>query len=244
MLIVNADDWGMCPAATDAALECHRQGRISSASAMVFMEDSERGAKLAVDCGMDVGLHINFTSRFTGDTGADRLLVEHQERLRRFLCFSRYALVLYNPFLRESFRHVYRRQHDEFCRLYGKPPSHIDGHQHMHLCSNMLIDRILPGGVPVRRSFTFGPGEKSWLNRAYRRRVDALLARRNRVTDYFFALSQNKDPGRLARVMSLAREANVELMTHPAVPEEQAILQGDDYGLALRGVTLGTHARL
>ena len=31
-------------------------------------------------------------------------------------------------------------------RLYGKLPSHVDGHQHRHLCANMLIDPIIPEG--------------------------------------------------------------------------------------------------
>jgi predicted glycoside hydrolase/deacetylase ChbG (UPF0249 family) len=46
MLIVNADDWGRNRDATDRSLECHRNGRITTVSAMVFMEDSERAADL------------------------------------------------------------------------------------------------------------------------------------------------------------------------------------------------------
>ena len=44
MLTVNADDWGRSRAETDAALQCHGKKRITSVSAMVFMEDSERAA--------------------------------------------------------------------------------------------------------------------------------------------------------------------------------------------------------
>jgi YdjC-like protein len=47
MLIINADDWGRSRAETDNALTCHDEGRITSASAMVYMEDSERAAELA-----------------------------------------------------------------------------------------------------------------------------------------------------------------------------------------------------
>ena len=66
----------------------------------------------------------------------------------------------------------------------------MDGHQHMHLCANMLFDRVIRTGERVRRSFSFWPGEKSFLNRTYRRFIDAWLARRYRLTDFFFALSQ------------------------------------------------------
>ena len=46
MLIINADDWGRSVAETDAALKCCKGGRITSLSAMAFMEDSERAADL------------------------------------------------------------------------------------------------------------------------------------------------------------------------------------------------------
>ncbi|HET6489004.1 MAG TPA: ChbG/HpnK family deacetylase, partial [Syntrophales bacterium] len=66
MLIVNADDWGRNRVATDRSLELHRNGRITAVSAMVFMEDSERAAELARMNGLDVGLHLNFTTPFNG----------------------------------------------------------------------------------------------------------------------------------------------------------------------------------
>lgn len=59
MIIVNADDWGSSPIETNAALACYREERISSVSAMVFMEDSVRASALAKETGIDTGLHIN-----------------------------------------------------------------------------------------------------------------------------------------------------------------------------------------
>ena len=72
MLIINADDWGRSLAETDAALECYKAGRITSASAMVFMGDSERAAELAKENKLDVGLHLNFTDRFTANQYTER----------------------------------------------------------------------------------------------------------------------------------------------------------------------------
>lgn len=66
MLIVNADDLGRSKTATDNALSCYARQRITSASAMVFMEDSERAAEGARASGIDVGLHINFSERIKG----------------------------------------------------------------------------------------------------------------------------------------------------------------------------------
>lgn len=67
MIIVNADDWGRSRSETDAALFCYRKGRITSVSAMVFMEDSDRAADLAKDEGIDVGVALEFESAIYRD---------------------------------------------------------------------------------------------------------------------------------------------------------------------------------
>jgi predicted glycoside hydrolase/deacetylase ChbG (UPF0249 family) len=243
MLIVNADDLGRSKAATDNAFSCYVRERISSASAMVFMEDSERAAELALTSGIDIGLHINFSERFSGKFVPEEVR-SSQERICRFLRTSKYALLLYNPFLRAQFREVFQAQYLEFVRLYGRKPSHLDGHQHMHLASNMLIDAIVPRGTRVRRSFSFSPGEKSVVNRLYRAGVDHWLTRRHRLTDYFFALGQHTTRTRLERVISLSEDSNVELMTHPQMRHEYDFLMSDDYGLALSRTRLAGYAEL
>jgi len=243
MIIINADDWGRSAGETNAALECFSAGRITSVSAMVFMDDSVRAAGLGRDTGIDVGLHLNLNERFSGKGVPHQLAAEH-ERIVGFLRRSRYAQLVYHPALRQSFRRVYEAQAAEFERLYGRPPSHVDGHQHMHLCSNLLLDGVIPKGQRVRRSFSFWPGEKSALNRAYRRFVDWRLSRRYRITDYFFALSQYLQEDRLSRVSILAREATVELMTHPGVKEEHAFLMSAEFAAFLRDLEVIDYASL
>src|SRR5436853_2780254 len=102
MLIINADDWGRSVAETDAALKCFREKRITSVSAMVFMGDSERAAELAKENKLDVGLHLNFTDRFTDKEYASTL-ANHHEKIIAFLRRNKYAQLLYNPFLRKEF---------------------------------------------------------------------------------------------------------------------------------------------
>jgi hypothetical protein len=130
--------------------------------------------------------------------------------------------------------------------LYGRAPSHVDGHHHLHLCANMLIDAVIPRGVGVRRNFTFGPGEKGPVNRAYRRLVDTGLGLRYVLTDYFFALehclSGRGKPPRL--VADLAKVASVEIMTHPRNPEEFSYLVGKQSRDLFGTVTKGTYAQL
>jgi predicted glycoside hydrolase/deacetylase ChbG (UPF0249 family) len=243
MLIVNADDWGRSRAATDSAAVCYEKGRISSTSAMVFMADSARGAEIAKELEIDVGLHINFSEEFSGHS-VPLQVREAQIAIRRFLKASRYALLLYNPFLRRQFSFVLRAQSDEFGRLYGRAPSHMDGHQHMHLCSNNLFDQLLPSGMKIRRSFSFAPGEKGTINRAYRAFVDRRLAHRYRLTDYFFALSLNLQRERLSRIINLAKDHSVEMMTHPQMQGEFECLMGDEYADLIKSVRVGSYSSL
>jgi chitin disaccharide deacetylase len=243
MLIINADDWGGWESATDAALACHKQGRITSVSAMVFMKDSERAAALAKEWKVDVGLHVNLTQEFDGPGCPEKLLAD-QRQTRRFLKRSRRSQLLYNPFLRKQFRRVFEAQAEEFLRLYGRAPSHVDGHQHMHLSSNMLLDRIIPRGQKVRRSFSFWPGEKGLINRTFRRWVDGRLTRNYKLTDYFFSLPQCLKHQRLDRVVQLARTANVELMTHPEKPDEKTWLMGGEFAETLSDLRIGTYSQL
>ena len=243
MLIVNADDWGRTAAETDAALACFSRGRITSVTAMVFMADSERAAGIALQHGIPVGLHLNFTEPFTGPRTDGDLLSEHQ-RVAKSLTRTRHSILGLNPFLRRSFCFVFQRQLDEFTRLYKKPPTHFDGHQHFHLCSNMLLAAPIPRGQKIRRTFTFTVGEKGLANWLYRRALDRWVVKRYRTTDYFFALSQRLNEARLAAVMKLARGANVELMTHPIVAKERDLLLGPEFELELAGVTRKSYADL
>ena len=241
MIIINADDWGRSRTDTDAALSCYKEGRITSVSAMVFMEDSVRAADLANDVGIDVGLHLNLDQQFTGEN-CDGLLQQFHNRIRNFLTLNKYALLFYNPALRKQFKYVYQAQIEEFLRLYGRPPSHIDGHHHMHLCTNMLLDGIIPNHEKVRRNFSFSQGEKNILNRVYRRLVDWWLSKRYFVTDYFFALSQLLQTNRLMYVSELSKVATVEIMTHPANADEHAYLMSDDYLAMLCKLKNGTYS--
>lgn len=241
MIIINADDFGRSPAETDAVTACYTAERITSATAMMFMLDSERAAEVANELGMDVGLHLNLSQGFTAPGVGARLRQSH-DRVVRFLTASKYALLVYNPFLRQQFRQVIEAQIQEFARLYGRQPSHIDGHQHQHLCANVLIDKIIPARHKVRRSFSFWRGEKSVFNRGYRELVDRALARNYLVADFFFSLEQCLQTDRMSRVFHLAETSTVELMTHPLNSAEYKYLMGDEYLNAVRRLSVGTYS--
>jgi hypothetical protein len=223
VLIINADDWGRNHETTERISECILRGTVSSASAMVFMVDSERAAAVARERKIDAGLHLNLTTAFSA-AGYPAALGKRQQELVKYLWKGRLAQVMFHPGLVRSFEYVVSAQLDEYCRLYGALPRRIDGHHHMHLCANVLLANLLPAGTIVRRNFSFERGEKSLYNRLYRRVVDRKLARRHRLTDFFFSLPPLEPPARLEKIFSLARQSVVEVETHPVNPQEYRFL--------------------
>jgi predicted glycoside hydrolase/deacetylase ChbG (UPF0249 family) len=241
VLYVNADDLGRSAEETDRAIECLAANRISSATAMVFMENSQRAADLTRGKSWDIGLHLNLSEQLSSAEVIPRLRERH-ERISRFLLSSKYALVLFNPLLARDFDYVVKAQIGEFSRLYGHPPSRLDGHQHMHLATNVLWQGLIPSGLRVRRSFSFDPGEKGSLNRWYRARIDTFLGARYKLTDKFYGLSGLLDLSELAKFCRLAETVDVELMTHPQRADEYRLLMSDEF-LALTAGTRSLAAR-
>ena len=222
-LIINADDWGRDLETTARILSCVAGGSVSSVSAMVFMQDSERAAAIAREQEIDAGLHLNLTTAFSA-ANCSAQLAQHQQRIAQRLRRHRLAPALFYPTLMRSFEYVVSAQLEEFCRLYGRMPQRLDGHHHMHLCANVLVGRLLPPVPVVRRNFSFEAGEKSFVNRFYRRVVDSILARRHRLTDFFFSIAPLTPHMRLQRIFSLAKQFAVEVETHPSNPDEYQFL--------------------
>jgi chitin disaccharide deacetylase len=228
VLIINADDWGRNRETTDRISDCVVRKTVSSVSAMVFMEDSARAAAIALEQGVDAGLHLNFTSPFTGPDVSSELL-NHQQQVAAYLVRRRVNQAIFHPGLKNSFDYVVKAQLDGYNRLYGAAPARLDGHHHMHLCANVLFGALLPAGTNVRRNFSFQPGEKGFLNRFYRRQVDHLLARRHHLADFFFALTPVEPSERLRKIFSLAHNFVVEVETHPVEDDEYRYLTGGEF---------------
>ena len=217
MLIINADDWGYDAHTAKRILTCVDRGSISSVSAMVFMEDSERAAAVARDRRMDAGLHLNLDTPFTKVPIASNL-VEHQVRLARFF-HSPFSRPFFHPGLVRSFEYVVSSQLAEYDRLYGAPPRRIDGHHHLHLAANVLLGGLFPLDTILRPHFSREPGEKGIRNSLFRCYTKLLLERSHRTVDCLFAL-QPLEPKRLLKIFSRSRESTIEVETHPTNPVE------------------------
>lgn len=238
MLISNADDFGINETATSNILKCYEKHIVMAASAMVFMKASEEAARASRGSGLDVGLHLNLTSPFTGGKIPEDL-AEHQARLNSFLRRNKYNLVLYNPYLTKSFHETVGHQYHEFLRLYGSPPSHIDGHHHMHLSTNILLSRLLPKAPVIRRNFSFTIQEKGIFSKLYRMLTDGILSTQHRVVGSFFSIEPFENIPRLSRIIELAQTSDVELMSHPERPGELSFMTGPEFSALLKRVRMG-----
>ncbi|MDQ6735471.1 MAG: ChbG/HpnK family deacetylase [Nitrospirota bacterium] len=241
MLIVNADDLGRSPLATDRIFACYANGSLSATSAMVFMDDSERAALVTRGSSLDIGLHLNFTEQFNH---ASQAIASLQSRVIRFLRKTKYSFLFYHPWLRHAFRDLVKVQLEEFQRIFGVAPTHIDGHHHMHLCSNVLAQNLIPSGSVVRRSFSFKSGEKSFWNRAYRLLLDRRVKRLYRSTDYLFSLSSSLNAGQIKHVVEQAKVAAVELQCHPELNPEYEYLMSREWAELKSTEPLSTFASL
>lgn len=135
VLIVNADDFGRSRRINEGVARAHDDGVVSSASAMVCWPAAEEAAALAgVRPKLGVGLHVDLSEWEYGTDG----------------WWARYERV------GESAAEVEAevvRQLERFRELFGRDPTHLDSHQHVH--RQEPVRSVLAGigaelGVPVR----------------------------------------------------------------------------------------------
>jgi len=245
LLIVNADDWGLAPQHTNAIAACFQARRISSATGMVHMRDSERAATIARAENLPIGLHLNFAEAFD----APDVTPEVRERQRLVVdSFSR------GPWHRWGFNHrlfgtvsdAIRDQIQEFVRIYHGFPTHVDGHQHLHQNLTVLSSRAFPAQTKMRATFTFAPGEKSVSNRVARAVVNRLMRSRFRGPRYFVsirALYPALGGAGLAK-LDLLRRGSLEVMTHPGWADEFDVLMSDDWQRILQTRAIGSYRNI
>lgn len=233
-LIINADDWGRSRETTDLTLDCIKRQTVSSVSAMVFMEDSERAAAIARASEIDAALHLNFSAPLTA-SNLPAGLIERHNKIASYLLLHPLARVMFHPGLAQSFEYSVRTQVEEFARIYGSEPRRIDGHHHLHLCANVLFSALLPEGTVARRNFFFRSDEKNLANRFYRHVIDGWLGRRHRLVDFLFALVPLEPVARLKNIFALAQHSIVEVETHPInSTEHEFLISGEFFARAGR----------
>uniref|UniRef100_A0A338P6V2 Carbohydrate deacetylase n=1 Tax=Mus musculus TaxID=10090 RepID=A0A338P6V2_MOUSE len=139
-LVVTADDFGYCPRRDEGIVEAFLAGTVTSVSLLVNGTAAESAAELARRHSIPTGLHANLSEgRPVGPArhNASSLLSPEgfflgKMGFREALAAGDVAL----PQVREELE----AQLSRFRELLGRSPTHVDGHQHVH---------VLPGVCQV-----------------------------------------------------------------------------------------------
>ncbi len=243
LLIINADDWGASRLTTEWIADCFAAGGVTSTTAMMHMADSERAAKRAIELGIATGLHLNLTQPFDGPAVPAQVREQQRRLAAHFGRLQRRDRVISDPRLLHPVRRCVREQLDCFRRLYGREPTHIDGHNHVQLAP--LVLSTLPRRFRVRTAVR-EPEVRA--PRALPRLLRHLAIRElHGSTDFLFALKElhpRLGGSGIEQRLALARTHSVELMTHPARDSEHDLLRSPDWIALLDRFRLGTFADL
>jgi predicted glycoside hydrolase/deacetylase ChbG (UPF0249 family) len=135
-LIVNADDFGQSPGVNRGIITAHERGIVTSASLMVRWPNANEAAAYSREHSrLSVGLHVDLGEWVCqGDVWAPVYEVTPTEDAA-------------------AVRAEVARQLAEFCRMLGRPPTHLDSHQHVHRqepVRSVLAEFAGELGVPLR----------------------------------------------------------------------------------------------
>jgi len=115
VLVVNADDFGLTPGVNRGVTLGHDDGIVTSASLMVRQRGAAAAARYArARTTLSVGLHADL-GEWVRSNSVWQPLYE--------------VTTLDEP---GSVRDELYRQLEQFCRLLGRLPTHLDSHQHVH----------------------------------------------------------------------------------------------------------------
>jgi len=239
LLIVNSDDFGFSRSVTDAVLEAHAAGGLSSATAMVWMRDTERAADRGRDVGLATGLHLNLTFPYEG---AD---VPAGARERQLALTARFTAASWHdgaPRLRRRERRllqdVVRDQMSRFFDVFGEP-THLDSHHHVHVHANVLD--VLPARMRIRPVISTPADADRPLDRRARR-----IRRHFRGAATVVDLRHvHPDLGGVGlQALERSRGEVLEIMCHAREPDELAALTAGPWTAALARLPFGSYADL
>lgn len=232
-LIVHADDFGLSEAVNRGVLAAHENGIVTSTSIMAGGDAFTHAVALAKSRpSLDVGVHLTLTElRPVADSVPS--LVERDGRFaphaaRFALRYLRGAVALAD--VRAELAAQIRR-----VREHGIAPTHLDGHQHVHVLpgiAGVVAELARENGiravrVPAERVRGYMLGDLSRLKRvAEQLAVGALaglsplasLRRVDRFVGFYFGGRLTEQNLRTV-LTHLPRRATVELMCHPGLDD-------------------------
>ncbi|XP_028852674.1 carbohydrate deacetylase [Denticeps clupeoides] len=152
-LVVTGDDFGYCPRRNRGVADCFLAGAVSNVSLLVNGAAAGDAADLARRHRIPIGLHANLSEGVpvSQQPGASTLLNKDgffhgKMGFRRVLQSGQLNLAEVEAELRAQVK--------RFCELTGHLPSHMDGHQHVHVLPEVrdVFAQVLSDfGIPFTR---------------------------------------------------------------------------------------------
>ena len=236
-LVVNADDFGITPGASDAIVACHLAGSVTSTTLMSSMDAAPYAVELAQrHPSLGVGLHFNLTlGRPLGGEGDVTSLVGPDGEF-----LSRGELIRGCLFGKVDARQVANELELQYLRMreLGLMPTHVDSHQHVHV-TPLVFDVVAAFAarerIPLRMPWRWqgSIAGKSMRRRAREFLLDRALHRcasrkpkQVPSNDGFCSVFDlDVEPSKLtldsySQLLQPYRHGVVELMVHPADVDE------------------------
>ncbi|WP_447887050.1 chitin disaccharide deacetylase [Serratia fonticola] len=148
LLIVNADDFGLCKAQSYGIIEAFNNGVVTSTTAMVNAAGIEHAASLSVaHPKLSIGMHFVLT---LGKPLAPMpSLVRENGEIGKWIWEMAEADTLPLDEIEQELACQFTR----FIELFGRPPSHIDSHHHVHMIPQIfpiVVSFTKAKGIPLR----------------------------------------------------------------------------------------------
>jgi len=202
-LVVTADDFGLSPGVVEGIVEAHELGIVTSTSLMVNAPAAEAAFEEARRLpALATGLHFVLTFGIP---------VGPPDPLSRLLdgdgAFRKNVSGVHGPARPDEVRGELRAQLNAFEKGVGRPPTHIDGHHHVHLHPGILRVAIEEAGRLGIRLRSRGREVRERLRLERIRTCD-------RFVDEFYGEDVSEE--RLLSILESLPDGTSELMCHPA----------------------------
>lgn len=165
VLIVNADDLGMSEGVTRGILEAHRNGIVTSASAMMNAPDARAGLEAALRDAPRLGLGLHLTLTWGRPALPPDRVPSLVDAHGRFLSVP-HGVAVPGRWSRQDIAAELRAQLRRFVEIAGRPPDHVDAHHGVSTIAapvrEVMLEIASEHGIAVRRSRAgwFAPMER------------------------------------------------------------------------------------
>ncbi|AEX54371.1 cellobiose phosphotransferase system protein [Rahnella aquatilis CIP 78.65 = ATCC 33071] len=205
LLIVNADDFGLCKAQNYGIIEAFNNGVVTSTTAMVNMATTEHAAVLsAAHPELAVGMHFVLT---LGRPLSPMPGLVRDGELGKWI----WEMAEQGTLPLDEIAQELQCQFDRFVAVFGRLPTHLDSHHHVHM---------FPQIFPIVEAFAKDQGIPVRIDRNEIRRRDIAL-RGAKSTDGFDSSFYGEAISDALFLQTLDNatqrgDRTLEIMTHPS----------------------------